>query len=681
MKKKKTRSLAEIVLLFGAVAALGGCSIIREQQKTKKVQSGVYEAQLSLPKEQEAQFRDIDFVRDPHAGDTIVVQDVQGNEMILMKAIKDEATGEMVANEVLDAAMVTARFRNVAERHGKVDLAFEVRVPKDMMDSKWQLRFNPDMYILQDSIRLDPVIITGAGYRNAQLRGYQRYQRFLDSIITDSTAFVNTWQLEIWLSRNLPQLYAFKSDTTFVSEDQFKSMFGVTEREAIRHYTDWYAVRRNNERIAAKDRMYRRYVKAPIITDGIRLDTVYNADNGDFIYQYVQTINTRPKLRKVDIVLSGNIYEQDQEVYTIPRTSPLTFYISSLSAFADKTPRYLTQVIGRKVEANSACFIEFEQGKDRIVEDLGDNAAEINRIKSNIRDVLQNEKFDLDSVTLASYASPEGGMDANDRLSEKRAASASAFFKAYTQRVVDSLRREEGLFVSVGDSDGGRFTDRSTLRKGIPFQSRSAGENWTRLDYLVDTDETMTIDDKDSYFSYAKKYPSRSEWDMREMAMNKEPYYRYLRENLYPKTRVVDVIFHLHRKGMVKDTVHTTVLDSVYMAGVQAMDDRDFETALKYLSTYKDYNTAICYVALDRNLSAMDILKDLPPTAQIKYMMALLWSRMGDDQKAVNYYVSACRDEHTYVSRGNLDPEIASLIRKYDLLKVIEPDDDYSDVF
>ena len=78
-----------------------------------------------------------------------------------MKAIKDDATGEMVANEVLDAAYVSARFRNVAERHGKVAIQFDIIVPHSMMDSKWQLRFNPDMYILEDSVRLDPVIITG----------------------------------------------------------------------------------------------------------------------------------------------------------------------------------------------------------------------------------------------------------------------------------------------------------------------------------------------------------------------------------------------------------------------------------------------------------------------------------------------------------------------------------------
>ena len=74
---------------------------------------------------------------------------------------------------------MTARFRNVAERHGRIDLKFEVVVPEKMQDSRWQLRFYPDMFVLEDSLRLESVYITGNDYRKAQLRGYEQYDRFL----------------------------------------------------------------------------------------------------------------------------------------------------------------------------------------------------------------------------------------------------------------------------------------------------------------------------------------------------------------------------------------------------------------------------------------------------------------------------------------------------------------------
>ena len=59
------------------------------------------------------------------------IQRDDGREFIIMKAVKDE-NGEMVATDVINAAVVEARFRNVAERHGKVDIEFQIRVPQDM---------------------------------------------------------------------------------------------------------------------------------------------------------------------------------------------------------------------------------------------------------------------------------------------------------------------------------------------------------------------------------------------------------------------------------------------------------------------------------------------------------------------------------------------------------------------
>ena len=118
---------------------------------------------------------------------------------------------------------------------------------------------------------------------------------------------------------------------------------------------------------------------------------------------------------------------------------------------------------------------------------------------------------------------------------------------------------------------------------------------------------------------------------------------------------------------MVKDTVHTTELDTVYMRGVQLLRDHDYEGALAILRPYHDYNTAVAYVALDYNASAMEILKDIEKTAPVNYMLALLYSRRGDDQQAVQYYLNACQQEQSYVYRGNLDPEISVLIKRYGL--------------
>ena len=650
--------------IFLAVALFTLVASCASQHKMKALQSGAFRPSLALAQEQ-------DYIPDIRTGmkaqrDTFVVRDGD-REFIIMKAIKDE-DGEMVAHDVLDAAVVTARFRNVAERNGRVDIEFQVIVPQSMQDSKWQLRFHPQMYIMQDTLDLEPVIITGADYRKAQLKGYQQYEKFLSTIVTNPDEFVNWWALELFIERNMPDLYAFKTDSTYVSDEEFASAYGVTEKEAIEHYTDKLARKANSWRLSRREKMYRKYVKVPIIKDGLRLDTVILAYNGDFIYRYVQPIQTRPKLRKVDVVLTGDIYESDKKIYDIPMSEPLTFYISSLSAFVDNREKYLTKIIERRVEENTACYIEFASGSYKVDEKMGHNPEEIARIKDNLKTLMGSEEFVIDSIIVTSSASPEGSKSFNEKLSKQRSEGISEYFSAWMNHHQDSLERDRGFSV---DEDGNIIIHK---RKEVPMMGRSSGENWRMLDRLVERDTIMSLDQKESYFSIA----SMKDIDAREQSMQGKPYYRHLREHLYPRLRTVRFDFHLHRRGMVKDTVHTTVLDTAYMNGVQAIRDRDYERALTALRPYNDYNTAIAYLCMDYNASALQILEKLEKSAQVNYMLAVLYSRRGDEQKAVECYIRSCSQDPTYVHRGNLDPEISVLIRRYGLNAQPEDEFEYS---
>ena len=636
------------------VVALYSCGGSR---KLSSIERNNLSAQLVLPEQ------DLLPEFEYHAArrDTIRVKDVYGNEMILMKAIKDDSTGDMVANEVLDAAVVTARFRNIAERRGKVDLQFQVIVPKDMQDGAWQLRFYPDMFIMEDSTRLEPVIITGKEYRKAQMRGYEQYERFLSKIVSDPERFVDIRQLEVFLERNIPQVYAYKADTSYVSDLEFYSFYGVSERQAVEHFTNKYAKQRNERRIANKGKMFQKYVKSPLVFEGIRLDTVIQDINGDFVYNYTQTINTRPKLRKVDIVLSGDIWDQDRKIYSVPATEPLSFYISSLSSFTDVTEHYLSRVIERRAEANVSYKIVFGLGKADIEPALADNEMQIGFVKENLVDLLQNEVYDLDSIVVVANASPEGSWNHNDLLSKRRGESVVRYFEDFVKDYRRRLQNEGGFEV---DENGNTVAVSRKIPK-IKFISHSVPENWKLLDQFVKESSRLDEEQKSRYFSYA----SLADMDAREARMKGDDYYPYLKDSIYTRLRVVDFSFALHRKGMLKDTLHTTELDEKYMEAVQLLKDMDYEAALKILGPYQDYNTAVAYMACERNASAMLILSRLERTPQVNYLLAILYSRTGKESEAVQCYLDACREDQSYVYRGNLDPEISALIKLYGLNK------------
>ena len=650
----RTRLTGAVLL---AVLLVAGCG---SQGKLQRLRRASLAAQMVIADEKE--LPEIAMGGEPRR-DTMVVEDPDGNQVQIMRAVKDE-NGEMVATDVIQAAKVTARFRNVAERSGKVDLNFRIIVPEAMQDRDWQLRFYPDLFVAEDSLRLDPILITGEGYRKAQLKGYEHYRRFLDSIAADSTHFVDRFQLEMFLRRNLPDIYRYKTDSTAVSDEEFRSHYGITEQQALTHYTNQLVVRRNRRKVGRKDDMFRKYVKAPIVTEGLRLDTVIVSPDGDILYDYVQSIHVRPSLRKATVLLSGDIFEEDRRIYRVPRTDPLTFYISSISGLSDDAIRYKTVVTERRVQANTACYIDFEQGRAEIRKETGHNREEMARIEGNLRSLLQHRDFDLDSIVVTASCSPEGSFEHNRKLSMRRSESVSDYFEGFLRHWRDSVRRS-GFHIGLDDT----FQEEAPAE--IRLLSRNNPENWTMLDALVREDESLSGKEKEDYARTA----SVREPDLREQRIQKLPSYRHIRESLYPRLRTVRFDFHLHRKGLQKDTIHTTVVDTAYMRGLQAIRDREYEQAVTLLRPYKDYNTAVAFCALDYNASALEVLEPMERTDKVLYLLAILYSRRGDDRRAVESYLKACRLNPSFVHRGNLDPEIAGLIRRYGLDREPEEND------
>lgn len=552
---------------------------------------------------------------------------------IIMNAIRDSETGEMVATDVISASKVTARFRNVAERAGYVSISFDVSVPASMSDSKWQLKICPSMYIQKDTMSLDALYITGTAYRKAQLRGYERYEAFLASIITDSLDLVYLDQLEIFLKRHYPLTYAMKNDTSFVSQPVAENLFGVTQRQALEHYKKHFKIWKNDRKRARSDRMYRKYVKDPIITEGIRLDTVMVGDEGDFIYRYEHTFRSRPGLKKVYISLCGSLYDRGEKMMDLAFPEDLTFYISSLATLVDDRPKYRMIVLERMAYDNTKALIDFKLGRSDVDTLLGDNASELRRIRKCIDDVVSHEEFVLDSLVVVASCSPEGSYALNRRLSRARSESVMKYIHEYVpQQWRDCLKTSE-----------------------LP-------ENWAQLELLVRSDSLIAESSRQRLLEIIRRDLSP---DARERLLAEQSEYRYLREKIYPQLRSVRFDFFLHRAGMVKDTVHTTELDTVYMAGVQALKNLDYKTAVGILRPYGDYNAALAFMSADYNHSALDLLGRLDDSdAKVCYLKAMVLSRLGLMDEAMKYFKLALAYDPYLEHRANLDPEMYDLINK-----------------
>ena len=551
---------------------------------------------------------------------------------IIMNAIRDSETGEMVATDVINASRVVARFRNVAERGGRVSISFDVIVPEGMKDSKYQLKIWPHMVASGDTLGLDPIYITGEKYRSRQLRGYERYRAFLASIVSDTTDFLRMGQLEVFIARNFPQTYAMRNDSSFVDDIKAEGLFGVTQTQAVAHYTRTWQVKINERKKSKKDKMFARFVRDPLDAEGIRLDTVLTASSGDFIYRYTHDFRPAPRLKKVQILLRGKLYQDGFEVAQLPFPDDISFYISSLGTLLDDRIKYKLIVLERKAYDHTKALLDFGQGSSDLDTLLGDNASELARVRRCLGDVMSNRNFELDSLKIIASCSLEGSFEANGKLASARARTVRiALEKSFPEHWKDRV------------------------------QTSAMPENWEQFALLVANDTVLTrrVKEKiDSQVKLARQYP-----DVAESSLAKLADYRYLREKIYPKLRCVKFEFYMHRIGMVKDTIHTSEVDSVYMQGLNALRDMDYKGAVSFLKPYGDYNSALALVSADYNHTALSVLEGLPSdNPKVCYLMAIVLSRLDQKDEASKYLSLAVAYDPMLKYRANLDPELSGYI-------------------
>ena len=185
-------------------------------------------------------------------------------------------------------------------------------------------------------------------------------------------------------------------------------------------------------------------------------------------------------------------------------------------------------------------------------------------------------------------------------------------------------------------------------------------ENWEQFSRLVRNDTVMSSAERRRIMRIVEDMDDPDEAERKLAGL---PQYRYLREKIYPKLRSVSFDFYLHRVGMVKDTVHTMEIDSVYMAGVTALRELDYKKAVTLLRPYRDYNSALAFMSADYNHSALDVLKELNDNdSRVCYLKAVVLSRLGVKEEALKYFKLGVAYDPSLEHRANLDPELFDLI-------------------
>lgn len=267
----------------------------------------------------------------------------------------------------------------------------------------------------------------------------------------------------------------------------------------------------------------------------------------------------------------------------------------------------------------------------RIIDTLGDNRRQLARITDLMARIVEQEEFYVDTITLTAASSPEGSYAMNERLAKGRAEALKRYLAKRYGRQIDTM-----------------------------LTVRWIAEDWEELARLIAADSTIAERDAILDLLCAEDNPDRREAKLQRCFPKQ---YRCIRERLYPQLRAVNFRYDLRRKGMVKDTIHSTELNTTYAQGVKMLNDRKYHDALRILRPYADRNTVVTLLSLGHDEQALGLLATLPKDAITEYLRAIACSRLGRKEEGRRYFLNACRMDERMEFRANLDPGIAELMK------------------
>ena len=377
------------------------------------------------------------------------------------------------------------------------------------------------------------------------------------------------------------------------------------------------------------ERAFARFVKYPY-SEGSRLDSIVQHP-GHISYYYSQEVPTDETSKTMLVTLQGWVMALDESYYKLPPSDTLTYHVSSMLSFADTTTRYKIKIIEKYATVQDRNYIQFRLNDTHVLDSLGRNAAELDKIRTRMAGLIGQREFFVDSIVLTASDSPEGRYARNSTLAQGRAHALKGYLRKCIGPQVDTL-----------------------------MQIRWIAEDWHELTTRIRSDENLQHRAEILKLIDTDSDPDRRERTIRELYPQD---YQYLKESVYPSLRAVTMRYDLRRVGMVKDTIHTREVDTAYMRGINLLQKRKYAKALYILNDYRDRNTVITLLSLGYDAQALEMLNGLERSHTTEYLKAVACARLGRKTEGREHFLKACELDERMLFRGNLDPEIAELLK------------------
>lgn len=290
-------------------------------------------------------------------------------------------------------------------------------------------------------------------------------------------------------------------------------------------------------------------------------------------------------------------------------------------------------------EIQAECFLDFEVNKINIRPEYMNNPRELAKIRVMIDDLKLDPSIKVNRLDIIGYASPEGTLATNKRLSEGRAMA----LRDYLASRYDFPRNQYHIIFG--------------------------GENW---DGLVDALETLDMDYKNEMLDIIQDIPIEKGRETKLMQLRGGVPYRYLLKNVFPSLRVAICKVNYDIKNFNVDEAKEVIkrrpqnlslnemflVANTYPKGSQEFIDV-FETAVRMYPDSEIANMNAATAALSRNdlISAERYLKKMESQEywpEYNNAMGILTLLKGDYELAEEY-LNKARELGLDVATDNLE--------------------------
>ena len=290
-------------------------------------------------------------------------------------------------------------------------------------------------------------------------------------------------------------------------------------------------------------------------------------------------------------------------------------------------------------EIQAECFLDFEVNKINIRPEYMNNPRELAKIRVMIDDLKLDTSIKVNRLDIIGYASPEGTLATNKRLSEGRAMA----LRDYLASRYDFPRNQYHIIFG--------------------------GENW---DGLIDALETLDMDYKNEVLDIIQDIPIEKGRETKLMQLRGGVPYRYLLKNVFPSLRVAICKVNYDIKNFNVDEAKEVIkrrpqnlslnemflVANTYPKGSQEFIDV-FETAVRMYPDSEIANMNAATAALSRNdlISAERYLKKMESQEywpEYNNAMGILTLLKGDYELAEEY-LNKARELGLDVATDNLE--------------------------